>query len=130
MLYKHFVEFFSPGTFVAETTERSIDSWDVEQAKKMAVEITERYGAKPYAFRFVTRGRADDELDSKIIKCSGHYFINGVVKSIEQIKEEHNPDNRILISNMESNGWSKVVTTYSPYKWTQPFGEDDSVITI
>ena len=63
---KHFVTFFSPGTFVSETTEKEIDSWDVEKAKELARSIKERHGATPYGFRFITRSRNDDELDSKV----------------------------------------------------------------
>ena len=127
---KHFVEFYSPGSFFAETDMREIDSWDIDKAKELAKEIIQRYGAKPYAFKFITRGRTDDELDSKVIEESGYYFINGIVKTLEEIKAENNPNNKILISNMECNKWDKVVITYSPYKWTQPFRKNDSVVTI
>ena len=33
-IQKHFITFVSPGTFVHEETEKEIDSWDVEKAKK------------------------------------------------------------------------------------------------
>lgn len=127
---KHFVEFFSPGTFVAESSVHPVDSWDVDEAKKISLQICERYGSKPYGFQFFTRARTDDELDSKVIAKSGIYYINGVVKTLEEIKAENNPNDRILISNMESNGWDRVVTTYSPYKWTQPFECGDAVVVI
>ena len=130
MVKKHFVEFYSPGSFFAETDTKAIDSWDIEKAKEMAKEIIQRYGAKPYAFRFITRGRTDDELDSKVIEQSGYHFINGTIKTLAEIKAENNPDDKVLISNMECNGWDKVVITHSPYKWTQPFTEEDSVVTI
>ena len=127
---KHFVRFLSAGTFVAEETVMPIEEWDVDQAIEMAKNITERYGAKPYGFQFVTKGRTDKELDSKVINRSGIYYINGVVETLSQVKAKGNPGDRILISNMESNGWDKVVTTYNPYKWTQPFNEGDSVVTV
>lgn len=127
---KHFVRFLSAGTFVAEETVMPIEEWDVGQAIEMSRNITERYGAKPYGFQFVTKGRTDEELDSKVINRSGIYYINGVVETLSQVKAKGNPGDRILISNMESNGWDKVVTTYNPYKWTQPFNEEDSVVTI
>lgn len=127
---KHFVKFFSAGTFVAEQTVKEIDSWDVDKAIEMSKEITERYGAKPYGFRFFTKGRTESDLDSKVVAQSGTYFINGVVETLEDIKAKRNPNNRILISNMECNGWDKVVTTYNPYKWTQPFETNDTIVTV
>ena len=33
---KHFVTFFSPGTFIAESTTKPIESWNIEEAKEMA----------------------------------------------------------------------------------------------
>ena len=127
---KHFVKFFSAGTFGAEQPVKEIDSWDVDKAIEMSKEITERYGAKPYGFRFFTKGRTEADLDSKVVAESGTYFINGVVETLEEIKAKGDPNNRILISNMECNGWNKVVTTYNPYKWTQPFTENDTVVTV
>lgn len=127
---KHFVRFLSAGTFVAEETVMPIEKWDVDQAIEMAKGITERYGAKPYGFQFITRGRTDEELDSKVINRSGIYYINGTVETLNQVKAKGNPDDRILISNMESNGWDKIVTTYNPYKWVQPFNEEDSVVAV
>lgn len=129
-MQKHFVKFLSAGTFVAEETTKEIDSWDIEKAKQMSKEITERYGARPYGFCFITKGRSDTDLDSKVIDQSGVYYINGVVETLEELKAKNDPNNRILISNMESNGWDKVVTTCNPYKWTQPFTENDAVVTV
>jgi hypothetical protein len=88
---KHFVTFYSPGTFVAETTEKPIDSWDIETAKKMAAKITERHGAHPYGFRFSTRSRKDDELDSKVTKTSGRYYLNCKVVTLAEIKNRKDP---------------------------------------
>lgn len=66
-MQQHFVTFYSPGTFMAEMTEKPIDSWDVKAAVKMAKSVKERYGATPYGFRFTTRGRTDADLDSRVI---------------------------------------------------------------
>ncbi len=125
---KHFVTFFSPGTFCAETTEKSIDSWDVEKAKEMARSITERYGATPFAFRFSTRERGKDDLDSHVTKESGPYFLGGEIKTLTQLKKEADPRNKILISNMECNHWKRVVFAGKSYIWPQPLGDDDVVL--
>jgi hypothetical protein len=128
---KHFVIFYSPGTFVSETNEKPIDSWDVEKAKEMAKEIKQRYNAVPYGFYFVTRGRKDDELDSKVIKSSGFYYFGGThgkLLTLEEIKAQNDPDNRILINNMENNNWPVVYQTTEGWKLTLPFNPDKDTL--
>lgn len=125
---QHFVTFFSPGTFVAEQSVKPIDSWDVETAVKMAGEVTERHGAKPYAFRFSTRGRSVDELDSKVIKTSPTYYLSGTVETLEDIERRNDPKESILLGNMRCNGWKRVVTTQAPYGWTLPLEDGDVVL--
>ena len=125
---KHFVQFFSPGTFIAEMTEKPIDSWDVEKAKLMAAEIVERYNDCPYAFQFTTRERKDEDLDSKKEWRSPYYFLNCKVETLEEIKERNDPKERILLSNMEGNGFKAVARTKSGWLWTQPIREGDVVL--
>lgn len=125
---KHFVTFYSPGTFVAETTEKPIDSWDVKEAQRMAKSITERYGATPYAFQFTTRGRGPDDLDSKVTKRSGMHYMHGKVETLAEIEARNDPSEAILRSNMRGNGWDRVVTNTKGYRWTQPLGKDDVVL--
>ena len=130
MLKKNYVVFMSAGTMVAEDTTKEIDTWDINVALKMSKEITERHNSHPYGFYFMTRGRNDNDLDSKVISKSGMYYINGIVETLAEIKAKHNPKDAILISNMECNGWNKVVRTCNPYSWTQPLREDDVVVNI
>ena len=125
---KHFVIFYSPGTFVSETTEREIDSWDVEQAMSMARTVRERHGATPYGFRFTTRSRADDELDSKVTERSNMYYLGGKIRHLDFIILENKPDEQILISNMKINGWDRVIENCNSYKITQPLEKDDVVL--
>ena len=125
---KHFVTFFSPGTFVAEDTTRSIDSWDVNKAKEMAKSIKERYGATPYGFQFSTRERKDDELDSKVIQRSGMYYLGGKVLTVSQLEKMNDPKNKILISNMKCNGWKRVIQNNNSWRWTQPLEKGDKVL--
>ena len=125
---KHFVKFYSPGTFVAETSEKTIDSWDVEAAKKMAEGITERYNATPYAFKFTTRSREDKDLDSHVTKTSPMYYLNCKVVTLAEIKKRNAPKDSILISNMEGNGWDKVVQSTKGWQWTQPLEKGDVVL--
>lgn len=125
---KHFVVFYSPGTFVSEMTEKEIDSWDIEKAKELARAIKERHNATPFGFRFITRSRKDDELDSRLSASSGMYYLGGKVRHLDFIILENNPDDQILISNMKMNGWDRVVTNTNSWKITQPLEEDDVVL--
>jgi len=127
-MIKHFVIFFSPGTLFAEQTQKSIDSWNMNEAIKMARNIKERYEATPYGFCFTTRERKDDELDSKEIKRSGMYFLGGKVLTLQDIKIRNDPKDNILISNMECNHWNKIVENCNSWKVTQPFHNEDKVI--
>lgn len=131
VLEKHFVTFYSPGTFVAETTEKPIDSWDVEKAQRMAAKVTERYNATPYGFKFTTRGRGPDDLDSRVMRSSGMYYLNGRIRTLEQVKARKNPKESILICNMENNGWNKIVEKKPDapgWMWTQPLEKGDVVL--
>lgn len=127
-LEKNFVTFFSPGTFVAETSIKRISEWDIELAKEMAREIKERYNAVPYAFQFTTRGRGDMELDSKVIKTSPLYYLGGKVETLEQVKARATAEDRILIDNMEINNWARIITNTNSWRWTQRLNPTDVVL--
>lgn len=124
----HFVTFYSPGAFLAETTEKPIDAWDVDTAVAMAATITERHGAKPYGFRFTTRGRADDELDSKVIATGPMHYIGGKVETLDEVIARNDPSESILRTNMECNGYDRIWRTTEGWSWTQPLNADDVVI--
>jgi len=128
MLEKHFVIFYSPGTMVAEQSSMFIDSWDVDKAVEMARGIKQRHGATPYGFRFSTRGRTDEELDSKEIKSSNFYFLGGEIRTLAQVKADNKPSEKILLSNMESNKYDKIIVNNSSWQWTQELRPDDTVL--
>jgi hypothetical protein len=127
-MQKHFVIFFSPGTFFAEETELPIDSWNVEKAKAMADTVVERYNATPWGFCFTTRERKDDDLDSREVKRSPVYHLGGKVETLEEIKARNDPKDSILVSNMEGNGWGAVVVNTNSWKSVQPLREGDVVL--
>lgn len=125
---KHFVQFYSPGTFVSEISEKEIDSWDVETAMEMARTIKERHGATPYGFCFTTRSRGENDLDSKVTERSNMYYLGGTIRHLDFIILENNPDEQILISNMKINGWDRVIVNTNSWKTTQPLEKDDVVL--
>src|SRR5687767_6122315 len=127
---KHFVTFLSPGTFLSESTEKPIESWDVDAAVKMARDIKERHGAVPYGFRFTTRTRADDELDSKVTASSGIYYLGGKVETLEEVEARNAPDEHILRSNMRGNGYAKIVVNDNSWRFTAPLRDGDVVLDV
>lgn len=127
---KHFVEYLSPGTFVAESTSKEIASWDVDEAVRMACDISERNGARPYGFRFTTRSRGPDDLDSKETARSGVYYLGGLVETLDDVRRRATHDDDILISNMEINGYDRIVTNTNSWRWTQPLRDGDTVLDV
>lgn len=127
---RHFVCFFSPGTFVAEQSERPIAAWDVDAAVSMSSEIKERYGATPYGFCFLTYERGPDDLDSHESARSRMYYLGGTVETLEQIKARNDPKDTILIRNMECNGWDRVVRNDNSWSWTSPLRDGDVVLDV
>lgn len=127
---KHFVTFYSPGTFVAEETTKEIKSWDVDLAVAMSKSILERYDATPYGFVFTTRERKSEDFDSKEIDRSGTYYLGGKVLTAQDIEKENNPDNEILLRNMKNNEWKKIVRNDNSWRWIQPLRDNDTVLDI
>lgn len=128
---KHFVTFYSPGTFVSETSERPVKSWDVDFAVKMAAGITERYGATPYGFKFTTRTRGPKDLDSKVSKSSPMYYIGGKIVTRKQVEKRNAPNEEILRSNMRINNIDRIVEKRADVKgwmWAHELGKDDVVL--
>lgn len=128
IMKKHFVTFYSPGTFVAEQTTKPIDSWDIDCAVAMSTAITERHNAKPYAFQFTTRERGPDDFDSKEVARSGMHYIGGKVETLTQVEARNDPKEEVLRSNMRINGWNRIWTSTVGWKWSQPLRDDDIVI--
>ena len=125
---KHFVRFFSPGTFIAETSESTIDSWDVDKAVKMARKVKERHGATPYGFQFFTKSRGKYDLDSKETKTSHMYFLGGTVRTLAQVEADNKPDEEILRSNMRNNNYKRIITNTNSWKITQHLNSKDVVL--
>lgn len=95
----------------------------------MAKKITERHGAKPFAFTFSTRERGDKDLDSKVTKESGRYFLGGRVMTLAEVEREM-PKEEILIGNMRSNHWDKIVLNTNSWRIVQPLEKDDVVLNV
>jgi hypothetical protein len=127
---KHFVIFCSPGSFTSETSEYEVESWDVRVAIEKSKGITERWNAKPYGFYFVTRGRTETELNSKIIATSNMYYLGGTVETYDEVCARNDPKEEILRSNMQCNNWDKILVNTNSYKFTTYLKKGDIVLNI
>lgn len=128
VIKKHFVTFYSPGTFTAETTAREVKKWDIEEAQKMAHSITERYGATPYAFQFSTVGRGTKDLHAKEIASSPLYYLGGRVETLAEVEARNDPKEGILRSNMRGNGWDRIIVNDNSWRVTRPLEKTDVVL--
>jgi hypothetical protein len=132
---KHYVEFFSPGTFVSESSVRPLESWDIAAACEIANGIQERHNAKPYGFRFKTMLTANPVPDGeggtlavqpREVAKSGMHFLGGRL-----IRYEHVPDDKehsILRSNMRSNNYPVVIENTNSWRFTGEFAEDAVIV--
>ena len=125
---QHFVTFCSPGTFISEQSSITVNSWDVNEAKKMAKGIKERHGATPYGFYFSTRERKENELDSKVVKTSPMHYLGGKVETLEEVKARNDPKEETLRWNMQTNGYNRIIVNTNSYKSTFPLKDEDIVL--
>lgn len=130
---QEFVTFFSPGTFVSESTTTPIASRDPVLAAKMASDIRARYDAKPFAFRFETRLVHDPvpdgdggtlRVESKTVDTSALYFLGGELLFAHEVQESES----ILRSNMRCNRWPICIVNKNSYRVTQPFNPEDCIV--
>lgn len=134
---QHSVTFYSPGTFVSESTTKPIGEWETEQAMKMAGDVSERYGAKPFGFRFHTHIVSGDVPDGeggalkvqpREVAASSMHHINATVETFDDVEARGDEKESIMRSNMRCNGYPLVAITTNSFKSTQPFGVDDVLV--
>lgn len=134
---RHFVTFYSPGTLFSETTTKPIAEWDPRAAIGLSEGVTERYGARPYAFRFSTRLVADPipdgrggtlDVESKELRHSGLHFLGGKVDDFDAVEARNDPNEETLRWNMQANRFWFVCVTLNGFKSTMPFDAEDVVV--
>ena len=129
---QHFVVFSSPGTFFDEETSKPISSWDRAEARRMAKDVVERYGATPMSYRFITRGRGPNDLDSRVLDRSPNYYLGGIVETTEIVEKRGLKDEATLLRNMKNNDWNTIVRkdpNTKGWAWTKPLLPGDEVET-
>jgi hypothetical protein len=134
---KHQVTFYSPGTFVSESSTYDIESWDTAKAVELAERVTERYNAKPYGFVFETIITAQDvpdgeggtlKVQSKLAEKSGIHFLGGWLETYDDVLARNNKNESILRDNMRYNDhWIVCINTNS-WRSTIPFEENSRIV--
>jgi hypothetical protein len=127
---KHFVQFLSPGTFVSECSEKPIDAWDVDAAVRMARDIKERHGARPYGFRFVTYQREDDDLNSHETARGSIHYLGGRIETRDQVEARNDPNEHILLQNMRSNDIKHIIVNDNSWRFTGEFRDDEVLLDV
>lgn len=134
---KHYVTFYSPGTFFTESTMKPIPDWDTKVAVEMSKKVLERHNAKPYAFRFSTMLEAepvDDgeggmlKVEPKEVEDTGLFFLGGTLRNIDEIRKKADKEESILLSNMEGNDYPIIIENRNSWRFTGPFSEKDCIV--
>ena len=120
-MIRHFVEFIFPGSFLSESTVEPIDSWDIAEAYSRLTDLN----MQPYGFRFLTRERGPDDLDSKITATSGIYYLGGKIRTFGEVLADNKPEEETLRWNMQANKFHTVIQIAGR---TFPFTDKDTVV--
>ena len=102
-MYKTFVVFKLPGSFVAEQTVREVNN------RSLPTDIPRNCFGFYFYDSYEATGPMGETIRGEKQNVSGMFYF-GEVFTLEQVKACV-PDAKILISNMECNGWSRVVRT-------------------
>jgi hypothetical protein len=97
-----YVEFYYPGIMVDEASVKVVNHRD---SKKVNVP------SGSFGFRFFdvkSTEEGDVKMESDRLNLSPMYYYGGRIMTLDDVRREM-PNDRILISNMESNGWSRVI---------------------
>lgn len=107
-MIKHYAEFLYPGSFMSETGVREVERRDAHP-----LPLPER----AYGWRFYDREAAVTPSGKVLlgdIENESPWTYIGEIFDVERVKREV-PDNRILVLNMEGNGWSRVVKCWQGF---------------
>jgi hypothetical protein len=111
---RYFVKFYTPGTIVSDTWSEDIDSPEVSKIK---------WPKNAYCFEVYEQAvtTVDGEELSGTAKQIGPtwYHPDSKIETLAEVKKMR-PGERILISNMEGNGYKAVIWTRWG-NWPQPY---------
>jgi hypothetical protein len=67
-------------------------------------------------------------VDSKQTAQSPMYWLGGTVETLAEVKARATEKDRILVANMEGNGYDRIITNDNSWRWVQPLNESDVVL--
>jgi len=119
MRRRTYIEFFLPGLVLSDTDA-------IEVTPKTLANLPVPKNAFAFCYYHILETEAPDGtvLKSDRLGVSGRYYIGGRVLTLADVKQEM-PGERILIDNMEGNGWDRVIQT--PLGNFQPFLSQDMI---
>lgn len=111
----HYIEYLFPGSFLSESAAKPVLEPVFDGA----------WPDRAFAYRFFVR--AEMECDGEVLRGTARdhtgWTYRGRVLTLNDIPDTQ--ENRILRSNMQINGWSRVVRTV--FGRCFPLDEDDTV---
>ena len=116
-MLKHYVTFLYPGIFLSEESSKEVKSRD------------EKFEVPKTCFAYYFWDREEQEIRGEILKGeaknkSGLFYF-GELMTVKDV-EEKLPKERVLLSNMRSNNWDKIVRTRRGN--FQPFNKGDKIL--
>ena len=121
---KTYIEFLYPGSFFSESSTQEVKTRDVSKVKVPK----NAFGFKFFDILSVvvdTDGKKV-KLTSERINVSPKHYYGGKLYTVAELKREF-PNERILISNIEGNGYPKAIRcrtgNWQPFEKTDVFVE-------
>jgi len=113
-----FCTYYSPGTFFLEQSSFEVETRDLAAcAARAKADVVERYGARPFAFRFT-------DGNGKVL--SGLYYLTGTVLRRDDVPDDG--EHQTMRSNMTDPERCVAVENTNSFKHVSHFSEDDVVV--
>ncbi len=122
------VTFYRPGSFFSEESTQEVTTHDPKEIAKLAPEHSFCFTIRDYVAKTTIVDGEEFEKTEAEGESTGRFYIGGSVYTVDEMRAQfgEDSDKRILISNMESNGWPAVIQCKTG-NW-QPFGEKDELL--
>lgn len=104
----------------------TVRSSNIDEAREIACRLAEEFGVAPVSFVFAIISTRDDRETREAY--SRRYFFGGHVRSMEDVRLEKKPTERILIERMRREGFDRVLTIKGAVTMNFLINDDDDVL--